>query len=175
MISCRFVDAHSAEWSASATAMTQEYFIWLDQQMKAVCHFSIEDIVGMPLDKYVHHSMNKIVPKGVNKSLFHLLVQNDQAVAMGGLRQLPGGHGEVVRIYTKPASRGKGYAKAVLERLIDDAENYNFPALNLDTGIFMKEAQCLYAAHGFRVCDPYEGAEPPPQLLPYWIYMELSL
>jgi len=175
MNSYTFVDGNSQEWSASAIAMTKEYFLWMDEQIRGICHFSIEDIVGMPLDDYVLLSMNRIVPKGENKSSFNLLVSNGHAVAMGGLRKLANGHGEVVRIYTKPSNRGKGFGRAMLEKIIDEARLMKFPVLNLDTGIFMKDAQSLYASLGFQACDPYEGAEPPPQLLPYWLYMELKL
>lgn len=170
-----FVDGHSEEWCTSAIAMTKEYFLWMDEQIRGICHFSIEDMVGVPLDDYVLLSMDSIVPKGINKSSFHLLVSNGQAVAMGGLRQLPNGHGEIVRIYTKPSSRGKGFGGAMLEKIIDEARIFKFPVLNLDTGIFMKDAQSIYASLGFHSCEPYEGAEPPPQLLPYWLYMELKL
>ena len=170
-----FVDAHSADWSDCAMKMTKEYFSWMNEQILDICKFSIEDIVGAPLDDYVRLSMNSIVPKNANRSVYHLLIEDGKAVAMGGLRQLSNGHGEIVRIYTKPNYRGRGFGRAMLEKLISEASSFNFPVLNLDTGIFMKDAQALYLSHGFQFCTPYEGAEPPPQLLPYWLYMELKL
>lgn len=175
MSSHYFVDAHSADWSDCAVNMTKEYFSWMNKQILDICNFSIEDIVGAPLDDYIRLSMNSIVPMNANESVYHLLINNDEAVAMGGLRHLSNGHGEIVRIYTRPNFRGKGFGRAMLEKLITEARSFNFPVLNLDTGIFMREAQTLYLSHGFQFCDPYEGAEPPPQLVPYWLYMELKL
>ena len=96
-------------------------------------------------------------------------------MGMGGLRQLPNGNGELVRIYTRPEYRGQGYGKRILEHLIEDSKKRGFKFLNLDTGVFMKSAQSMYLDHGFTLCDPYEGAEPPHQLLPYWLYMQLPL
>ena len=170
-----FVDAHDADWFNCAINMTQEYFLWMNEQILDICKFSIEDIVGMSLNDYIQQSMDNIVPRDANNSVYHLLIENGQAVAMGGLRQLSNGHGEIVRIYTKPSYRGRGFGRLMLEKLISEASSFNFPVLNLDTGIFMKDAQALYLSHGFQFCAPYEGAEPPPQLLPYWLYMELKL
>ncbi|WP_353432982.1 GNAT family N-acetyltransferase [Polynucleobacter sp. MWH-UH23A] len=155
--------------------MTKDYFLWMDKQILDVCNFSIEDVVGIPLDEYIQLSMNKIVPKNEIRSVYRLLIEGDQAVAMGGLRKLPNGHGEIVRLYTKPSSRGKGFGRAMLEKIIDEARDFHFPVLNLDTGIFMRDAQSLYISNGFQFCDPYDGAEPPPRLLPYWLYMKLKL
>jgi GNAT superfamily N-acetyltransferase len=170
-----FVDAHNTMWSDAALTMTRDYFSWMNDQMQATCNFSIEDITGMPMDMYITKAMNIISPKDRTNAAFYLLVLDGAPIAMGGLRQLPSGNGEVVRIYTKPENRGHGYGSKVLEKLILEAKSRGFKTLNLDTGVFMKNAQSMYMSHGFETCDPYEGAEPPSQLLPYWLYMQLNL
>jgi len=170
-----FVDAHHYDWADSALAMTREYFAWMDDHIQATCHFSIEEIVGMPLSTYITLAMNVITPKDAFDAVFYLLANEGVAVAMGGLRRLPSGHGEVVRIYTKPEHRGQGYGTMVLEKLISKAKICGYKTLNLDTGVFMKNAQLMYASRGFEKCEPYEGAEPPAQLLPYWYFMQLDL
>ena len=170
-----FVDAHHLDWADCALAMTREYFTWLDEQIQETCHFSIEELVGMPLSTYVTLSMNVITPKDGVDAVFYILATEAGAVAMGGLRRLPSGHGEVVRIYTKPEHRGQGYASTVLKKLIFEAKIRGFKTLNLDTAVFMKNAQLMYASNGFEKCEPYEGAEPPAQLLPYWYFMKLDL
>ena len=155
--------------------MTRQYFAWMNQEFKTVCNCSIEEITGMSVEDYIMTAMDVISPKNQANALFYLLIDQENAVAMGGLRQLPNGHGEIVRIYTSPEYRSKGYGSKMLERLILEAKAHGFKMLNLDTGIFMKEAQAMYAAHGFVQCTPYEGAEPPPQLQPFWLYMQLDL
>lgn len=170
-----FVDAHSPQWSTAALALTKEYFLWMNGEFKKTFHFSIEDLVGMSLDAYILSAMEVISPKNQPNSVFQLLISNNQPVAMGGLRPLPSGHGEVVRIYTSPQYRGQGFGRAMLEHIIQQAKDFGFPVLNLDTAIFMKEAQSMYKAHGFVPCEPYEGAEPPLQLRPHWLYMKLDL
>lgn len=170
-----FVDAHHPDWADRALTMTREYFTWMDEQIQATCHASIEELVGMPLSAYVAFSMNIITPKDGLDAVFYLLATEGEPVAMGGLRRLPSGHGEVVRIYTKPEHRGQGYGTTVLEKLIVEAKSRGFKTLNLDTGVFMKNAQSMYALSGFEKCEPYEGAEPPARLLPYWYFMKLEL
>lgn len=175
MTQAYFVNAHSPEWFEATLAMTKDYFAWMNDQMQATCNLSIEGITGMSIDAYIATAMNVISPKGLANAALFLLVTSGDAVAMGGIRQLPNGNGEVVRIYTKPEYRGYGYGGLVLDKLIFEAKNRGFQILNLDTGIFMNAAQSMYISHGFRKCEPYEGAEPPPRLLSYWLYFELDL
>ncbi len=170
-----FVDAHSPEWEDTALQMTGEYFSWMNDQIQEACGFSIPDIVGMPLEQYIPLAMGFINPRDSLNAAFYLLISNGIPVGMGGLRQLPSGNGEIVRVYTRPEYRGQGYGKKILEHLIEDSKKRGFKFLNLDTGVFMKSAQSMYLAHGFTPCEPYEGAEPPPQLFPYWLYMQLEL
>jgi ribosomal protein S18 acetylase RimI-like enzyme len=155
--------------------MTEDYFFWMDAQIQKTCNFSIEEITGMSIHSYIASAMKFISPKDQEKAIFHLLVKDGVPVAMGGLRQIPNGHAEIVRIYTKPECRGQGYGSMMIEMLIVESKRLGFKMLNLDTGIFMKDAQSMYASHGFEKCDPYAGAEPPPQLFPYWLYMQLKL
>ncbi len=175
MKNIEFTNAHDPHWSSSASAMTRDYFYWMNDQIEKTCMFSISDVVGMPLDSYVTTAANYICPQDQAEAKFYLLVQDKNPVAMGGLRQLPCGDAEVVRIYTKPEHRGHGYGRMMLQRLISDARTSGFKKLNLDTGIFMKDAQKMYQSHGFIECKAYEGAEPPARLVPYWLFMELDL
>ena len=170
-----FVDAHAPEWSDKARALTVEYFQWMNQQIVQTCHFSIEDIVGMPLLNYVDTACDTICPKDPTRSRFYLLVVGADALAMGGIRSLPDGSAEIVRVFTHPLSRGRGYGAAILSRLITDAKQLGYQTLKLDTGNFMNSAHALYESFGFKDCAPYDGAEPPLALMPYWRFMECSL
>lgn len=171
----KFVDAHSPEWINQAMALTMDYFEWMNQEIIKTCQFSIADIVEMPLATYVTTIFKTICPDNPDQGVFYLLVIDGVAVGMGGLRRLPGGQAEIVRIYTQPMHRGKGYGGMVLARLIDDAKHLDCRLLNLDTGIFMNSAYALYESYGFKDCEPYEGAEPPAALFPYWRFMQLPL
>jgi ribosomal protein S18 acetylase RimI-like enzyme len=96
-------------------------------------------------------------------------------MAMGGLRRLPDGTAEIVRIYTKPESRGLGLGRRMVGELTSLASSLSYQTLRLDTAVFMESAQRIYEAAGFLPRGPYAGAEPPPQLQPYWLYYERSV
>ena len=175
MSTLEFVNAHADEWSETALNLTRDYFDWMDKEIQKTCSFSISDVVGLPLDQYIITAAKEVCPVDQSDAKYYLLVDGKCAVAMGGLRVLPGGDAEVVRIYTKPEHRGRGIARMMLRRLISDATQSGFKTLKLDTGVFMKDAQSLYLSHGFKFCSAYDGAEPPAALLPYWLFMERNL
>ncbi|MCD8505534.1 MAG: GNAT family N-acetyltransferase [Burkholderiaceae bacterium] len=175
MNNIRFADGHSPEWSLAALEMTRDYFLWMNAEIERVCRFSISDVVGMPLHEYIASTGTGICPRDQTGARYYLVVDGEQALGMGGLRTLPNGDAELVRIYTKPEFRGRGIASMTIKQLIADARQSQFEKLKLDTGVFMKAAHSVYASHGFSVCHPYEGAEPPERLRPFWIFMELDL
>ncbi len=170
-----FVNAHSSEWVQHAKSLTKSYFEWMNREVMKTCPFSIPDIVGMPLDTYIDHAASIICPNDVAHGAFYLLTHGGIAVGMGGLRKLPDGNGEIVRIYVDPACRGKGYGTLIMRHLIFEARRLEYQQLNLDTGDFMKSAHRLYESLGFVDCDAYAGAEPPVELHPYWRFMSLDL
>ena len=174
MTNIQFVDAHAPEWSAQAQSLTSDYFTWMNSEIVRACQFSISDIVGMPLDEYVVAASDAICPKNSPQSVFYLLTVGKVAVGMGGLRQLPDGNGEIVRIYVDPTCRNKGYGASIIKHLISESRRLAYHRLCLDTGIFMKSAHRLYEAFGFIDCAAYSGAEPPVVLHPYWRFMQLA-
>lgn len=170
-----FVDAHAPDWFDKAMYLTMQYFEWMDQEIRTTCGFSIPDIVGMPLPAYIQSVADTICPNVPNESIFYLLVVDDVAIGMGGLRRLSQESAEIVRIYLDPKFRGCGYGSKMVERLIDDARQFGYVRIYLDTGEFMKSAHRVYESYGFEICAPYDGAEPPKELHPYWGFMVRSL
>jgi len=77
-----------------------------------------------------------------------------EAAGCGGVA-LFDGYAEVKRMYTRPGSRGRGVAKAVLLRLEAEACAAHEPVLRLETGIRQTEAIGLYERMGFRPCAAF--------------------
>lgn len=63
--------------------------------------------------------------------------------------------GELKRLYVRPEFRGKGYARKLSEKIVEDAKAVGYDALYLDTLPFLTAAQRLYGSMGFEVCEAY--------------------
>lgn len=73
----------------------------------------------------------------------------------GGVQHYTDGYGELKRMYVRPAFRGRGVARALLERLAAQALRDGAAALRLETGIHQHEAIALYVSAGFREIGPF--------------------
>jgi len=87
-----------------------------------------------------------------------------------GLRQLSPGVGEIKRLYTVPAARGRQVGRLLVEGIIGAAARLGYAKLMLDTLSDMKAARALYASVGFKPTEAYrfnpvEGA----------VFMEMTL
>ena len=77
--------------------------------------------------------------------------------AVGAIKHLDEGRGELKSMRAAPAYRGKGAGKAILEHLISEARRRGYAWLGLETGVpepFVP-ARSLYASHGFTECDAF--------------------
>lgn len=64
-------------------------------------------------------------------------------------------YGEIKRMYVRPAARGAGTARQLMDLLEHTARNAGCPQLVLETGPDNSEALALYTRHGFERCGPY--------------------
>ncbi|MFC9999579.1 GNAT family N-acetyltransferase [Nocardia sp. NPDC127526] len=71
------------------------------------------------------------------------------AVGLGALEPIDSAVAEIKRMYVRPAARGAGIARALLDRLVCDAAALGFRTARLETATFMIEAQSLYLSMGF--------------------------
>jgi len=77
--------------------------------------------------------------------------------AVGALKHLGDGRGELKSMRAAPAYRGKGAGKAILEHLIAEARHRGYAWLGLETGVpepFVP-ARLLYARYGFTECEAF--------------------
>lgn len=94
-----------------------------------------------------------------------------QVAGCVALHQIEPGIGEMKRLYLRPAVRGKGLGRAMIDVIVNEARAIGYQRLRLDTiAPLMRDAVALYRKIGFREIPPYcanpfEGA----------LYMELTL
>jgi GNAT superfamily N-acetyltransferase len=71
------------------------------------------------------------------------------------LRPFDPGVAEIKRMFTRPDARGRGVARAVLERLEEEARARGIAVLRLETGTMQPEAQRLYESSGYEPIPPF--------------------
>lgn len=79
----------------------------------------------------------------------------DGAAAGCGGVQIYDGYGELKRMYVRPAFRGMGLAKQLIDVLAAQAKQEGVDLLRLETGIHQTEAIGLYERAGFVVTEPF--------------------
>jgi putative acetyltransferase len=88
---------------------------------------------------------------------FYSCRRDGELVAVGALKQLDAGHGELKSMHTVLAARGTGIGRAMLTHLIGVARDRGYGRLSLETGSMdgFIAARSLYASAGFTECGPF--------------------
>jgi putative acetyltransferase len=103
----------------------------------------------------------------IPRAAFVVAWLNDEAVGCGALRPMDNGIAEVKRMYVRPAARGNGISRKILNKLEELAAAYNYAALQLETGNLQTEAIGLYASSGYARIDCYEPYVDNPHSICY--------
>jgi GNAT superfamily N-acetyltransferase len=91
------------------------------------------------------------------------------------LKALTPSVGEVKRMYVRPSHRKAGLGRALLNRLLQEAQHIGYQLVRLDSARFMREAHQLYRSMGFKEIAAYEGSEIPKEFQEHWVFMEMDL
>lgn len=86
---------------------------------------------------------------------FFVLRADQRPAGCGGIKLVGVEYGEIKRMYVRPAFRGAGFAKLLLNHLADYAQAHGVSVLRLETGIFQSEAIGLYERQGFYRIPPF--------------------
>ncbi len=83
------------------------------------------------------------------RGAFLVAYVDGEPVACGAVRRNEDGAAEIKRMYTRPAVRGRGVARAVLDALEAEALGLGVSRIVLETGERQQEALALYRRAGF--------------------------
>jgi len=113
-------------------------------------------------------SVDKLVREGV---AFFIAHHEGAAAGCAGIKMFGNDYGEVKRMYVRPARRGLGLGKLMLNRLAEYAREREVSVLRLETGIYQTEAIGLYERYGFQRRPPFGEYKENPLSL----YFEKSI
>ena len=94
---------------------------------------------------------------------------------MGCLRGLDSKVAEVKQIYVRERFRGAKLGALLFERLLNDASQFGYKCIRLESAPFMTTAHRIYEAAGFVDRLPYDDAEVPEEFHTNWRFMEREL
>jgi ribosomal protein S18 acetylase RimI-like enzyme len=81
--------------------------------------------------------------------------RDGEPVGCVALKSLPGGACELKRLYVRPAGRGSGTGRALVEGSIAKARELGYTVMRLDTLPTMDAARALYVSLGFEPIERY--------------------
>jgi GNAT superfamily N-acetyltransferase len=97
-------------------------------------------------------SVEKLLAEAV---AFFVLRSDGLPAGCGGIKLVGGEYGEIKRMYVRPAFRGFGFGKLMIDQLAEYARSHDITLLRLETGIYQREAIGLYERLGFVRIPPF--------------------
>ncbi len=106
-------------------------------------------------DEELEHLEHKY---GRPEGRLYLLRVDGQSAGCIGLRKLDEESCELKRLYVRPAYRGLGLSRVLMDRILSDAREIGYKTMLLDTLPFLQAALKLYKDYGFEEIERYNDS-----------------
>lgn len=161
--------ADRAQHAPQIRELFWEYLQWANARINEEFNVSF-DIAALVEEDM--HGLDKFMPP--DGCLLLGYIEEDLA-GIACLKSLTSSIGEVKRMYVRPSHRKAGLGRALINRLLQEAQHSGYQLVRLDSARFMKEAHQLYRSIGFKEIEAYQGSEIPKEFQEHWIFMEMAL
>jgi putative acetyltransferase len=114
----------------------------------------LQDHLGAqyPPESQHGYTVDKLIREGV---AFFVIRCDGAPAGCGGIQLVGSDYGELKRMYVRPAFRGLGLGKRMVDHLAAHARANGVRLLRLETGIHQREAIGLYERMGFVPIGPF--------------------
>jgi putative acetyltransferase len=158
--------------AAPCEEMYIEYVAWIFEQFKAVHGL---DLAADGAD-VVHAEFRAEYPKLFGgRGRMVLATVDGTPAAVAALKPLSHDDSELKRMYVRPAFRGLGIARRLIEYVVEEARALGYRTVQLNTIDFMADAHRLYRSAGFIDCPPFPGETARHGVDDHGLYMALDL
>jgi GNAT superfamily N-acetyltransferase len=149
-----------------------EYVAWVFEQFKTVhgLDFPDED------QAVVHAEFRAEYPKLFgDRGRMMLATVDEVPAAVAALKPLSHDDSELKRMYVRPAFRGLGIGRQLIEYVIEEARALGYRTVQLNSIDFMADAHRLYRSAGFVDGQSYPGEAARHGVDNHALYMALDL
>jgi GNAT superfamily N-acetyltransferase len=165
----KIITANSNQHAPHIRELCWEYLQWANGRINE--EFKVNFDIATLLEEDME-SLGKFMPPDGRLLLAYT---KDYPAGITCLKKLTESIGEIKRMYVRQESRKQGLGNALINRLIQDAQQIGYQKIRLDSARFMKDAHQLYKSFGFKEIEAYEGSEIPIEFQDNWIFMELQI
>ncbi len=157
----------STDELAPAAALAREFGDYASEQVKLEFGIVIPVEANHPVE-----ILDELLESG---GRLYVAEVDREAVGVGGLKLLSDTVGEIKRMFVRPAARGLGVGRAIVQQLIDDARTMGCETVYLESASFMHPAHALYRSVGFVPSESYAGREFEGAAHDVSVFMRLDL
>jgi ribosomal protein S18 acetylase RimI-like enzyme len=164
--------AQTGEPLEHVITLSQEYVTWMLAEIRK--HYPIVDINEFT-SEHDYGDIRKKFPGEHIPPDGCLLIALSEGEVCGciALGRLTKNIGEMRTLYVRPAFRGRGVGKKLVEASLNEARKAGYTHIRLDTLAFMDSALNLYRSLGFYDIEPYRDIS--ASLKQYICFLELKL
>jgi GNAT superfamily N-acetyltransferase len=158
--------------AARCEEMYTEYVAWVFEKFRTVHGLDFPDADQAVVHGEFRAEYSKLFG---DRGRMVLVTVDGAPAAVGALKPLSHDGSELKRIWVRPAFRGLGLARRVIEFLIEEARSLGYRTVQLNTLDFMADAHRLYRSAGFVDGPTYPGETARHAVDDHALYMSLDL
>jgi ribosomal protein S18 acetylase RimI-like enzyme len=150
----QIIPAQSGEALEYLITLAGEYVAWMLAEVQS--HYPQMDINEMSSAHTYDDIRKKFPGDHIPPDGCLLIAKNDdQVCGCIALGKLEAGICELRTLYVRPTCRGTGLGKQLVKAALNQAHQFGYSMVRLDTLEFMESAQSLYRSFGFYSIQPY--------------------
>ena len=141
------------------------------KRMRENHQVDLEEIYGS-IPELVEKQMKTYMKFKSPEEIVLLIYVDGEVAGMGRISRMRENAGEVKQMYNRPKFRGRGYAKMMLQKLLEKGRELGYSTFLLDVWKLGYPARHIYSSSGFKEIQRYPENELPSFMVPYYIFME---